>query len=265
MRRRPAQELVAEHLKRVEGALQPGQTPKEERNERVGLNRHSLPRAQLALHLLAGGLQADRVGLRYAYEGGYNVGAGVPLWSKFRERYGESDKVTNFFFGSHSRPSDRISNIRDEIARNYRDMPEYVAMPVPESGSSAVSDAGDSSEWVRQVEEQLESARRELGDQYKPIYEPVIDEVDADGSMSFDLAVDRGVDYLVVGVCDNDCDDVDLLVYDDADEEVVSGFEPDDYPVLAFSARTAGSWSVEVRMPGCSADTCIFGFQVFER
>ncbi|HJO02350.1 MAG TPA: M48 family metalloprotease [Acidobacteriota bacterium] len=209
--------------------------------------------------------QADRVGLRYAYEGGYNVGAGVPLWSKFRERYGESDKVTNFFFGSHSRPSDRISNIRDEIARNYRDMPEYVAMPVPESGSSAVSDAGDSSEWVRQVEEQLESARRELGDQYKPIYEPVIDEVDADGSMSFDLAVDRGVDYLVVGVCDNDCDDVDLLVYDEADEEVVSGFEPDDYPVLAFSARTAGSWSVEVRMPGCSADTCIFGFQVFER
>jgi hypothetical protein len=63
-------------------------------------------------------------------------------------------------------------------------------------------------------------------------------------------------------VCDNDCDDVDLLVYDDADDEVVSDFEPDDYPVVTFSAGATGSWSVEVRMPGCSADTCIFGFQV---
>lgn len=205
--------------------------------------------------------QADRVGLRYANEAGYNVGAGVPLWGKFRNRYGESDKVTNFFLGSHSRPSDRIKNIEDEIARNYRDSPRYVALSAPEPSASSANGGG--SEWVAQVEAQLDSVRRELGDGYTAIDDPVIEEVDADGAMSFELSVKRDVDYLVVGVCDNDCDDVDLLIYDDTDEEVVSDFEPDDHPVVSFSADSGGTWNVEVRMPGCSADTCIFGYQVY--
>jgi len=64
--------------------------------------------------------QADRVGLRYAYEAGYDVTAGPGLWARFREKYGEHDVVTTFFVGSHSRPSDRIRNIEWELAINYR-------------------------------------------------------------------------------------------------------------------------------------------------
>ncbi len=64
--------------------------------------------------------QADRVGLRYAYEGGYDPRTGPVLWGKFKEKYGDPDKVTNFFVGSHSRPSDRIRNIDKELAINYR-------------------------------------------------------------------------------------------------------------------------------------------------
>jgi hypothetical protein len=63
--------------------------------------------------------QADRVGLRYAYEGGYDVTQGPVLWGKFKKKYGETDKVSNFFVGSHSRPSDRIRNINHELALNY--------------------------------------------------------------------------------------------------------------------------------------------------
>jgi Zn-dependent protease with chaperone function len=63
--------------------------------------------------------QADRVGLRYAHEGGYDVRAGVTLWSKFLRRYGEQDRLTNALFGSHSRPTDRIRNVERELARNF--------------------------------------------------------------------------------------------------------------------------------------------------
>lgn len=63
--------------------------------------------------------QADRVGLRYTHEAGYDVSRGPVLWGRFREKYGQHDKVTNFFFGSHSRPSDRIRNIERELALNY--------------------------------------------------------------------------------------------------------------------------------------------------
>lgn len=67
--------------------------------------------------------QADRVGLRYAYEGGFDVAEGPRLWDRFREKYGNGDKVTNFLFGGHSRPSDRIRNIRRELSINYSDGP----------------------------------------------------------------------------------------------------------------------------------------------
>jgi Zn-dependent protease with chaperone function len=64
--------------------------------------------------------QADRVGLRYAHEGGFDVSRAVPLWQRFRGKYGEADTISNFFFGSHSRPTDRIRNIESELSLNYR-------------------------------------------------------------------------------------------------------------------------------------------------
>ncbi len=63
--------------------------------------------------------QADRVGMRYAYQGGFDVVRGSRVWERFRERYGDPDVVQNFFQGSHSRPSDRLRNLNREIRLNY--------------------------------------------------------------------------------------------------------------------------------------------------
>ncbi len=65
--------------------------------------------------------QADRVGLRYAYEAGFDITQGPALWQKFRKKYGEDDTMSNFLFGSHSRPTDRIRNINRELRRTYPD------------------------------------------------------------------------------------------------------------------------------------------------
>jgi Zn-dependent protease with chaperone function len=64
--------------------------------------------------------QADRVGLRYAFEGGYAVERGPGLWDKFALRYGDQNKAVNFFFGDHSVAKDRAHNLRREIDWNYR-------------------------------------------------------------------------------------------------------------------------------------------------
>jgi predicted Zn-dependent protease len=64
--------------------------------------------------------QADRVGLRYAYEGGFDVERVIDMWSRVRSRFGEKDAVTNWFAGDHSRATDRIRNIRRELQLNYQ-------------------------------------------------------------------------------------------------------------------------------------------------
>lgn len=65
--------------------------------------------------------QADRVGLRYAYEGGYDVAKGPRLWQRFKEKYGELPKLLNFFFSDHSMHKARAENLEREIRTNYRE------------------------------------------------------------------------------------------------------------------------------------------------
>ena len=63
--------------------------------------------------------QADRVGLRYAYEAGYDVAKGPALWKRFAGKYGETPAAVNFFLGSHSQASKRAKLLQQEIAYNY--------------------------------------------------------------------------------------------------------------------------------------------------
>jgi hypothetical protein len=63
--------------------------------------------------------QADRVGLRYAYEGGYAVRKGPALWNRFARKYGSGNKAANFFFGSHSVAEARARNLERELKLNY--------------------------------------------------------------------------------------------------------------------------------------------------
>jgi len=63
--------------------------------------------------------QADRVGLRYAFEGDFNVRKGPTLWDRFAKKYGDQAGAVNFFFGNHSSAEARAKNLRREIALNY--------------------------------------------------------------------------------------------------------------------------------------------------
>jgi predicted Zn-dependent protease len=63
--------------------------------------------------------EADRVGLRYAYEGGYDASKAPALWLRFAEKYGDGGGVGGFLFGSHAGARARSRSMQDEVARNY--------------------------------------------------------------------------------------------------------------------------------------------------
>lgn len=63
--------------------------------------------------------QADRVGLRYAWEAGYDVGKAPRLWQRFADKYGNGNRVVNFFFADHSASQDRARKLAAEIDVNY--------------------------------------------------------------------------------------------------------------------------------------------------
>jgi Zn-dependent protease with chaperone function len=71
--------------------------------------------------------QADRVGLRYAYEGGFDVTQAPRVWRRFARKYPSGGKVHNFFLGSHSLPTARAERLRREIALNYPQLTDKLA------------------------------------------------------------------------------------------------------------------------------------------
>ena len=65
--------------------------------------------------------QADRVGLRYVYEAGYDYRKAPGLWRKFAAKYGDGNPLQNFVFGDHSLSSARAAALEREIRNNYAD------------------------------------------------------------------------------------------------------------------------------------------------
>lgn len=77
------------------------------------------------------------------------------------------------------------------------------------------------------------------------------------------LKLTGGNDYLVVGVCDGDCKDMNLQLLDIGGSEVDSDTEDDDVPVVAASA--SGTYSARVTMVACSKSPCAFGLKAFRK
>jgi Zn-dependent protease with chaperone function len=78
--------------------------------------------------------QADRVGLRYVFEAGYDYNQAPKLWRRFAEKYKDSSKLENFFFGNHSLSTERAAALEREIrnnAHNPGDLPTHPATTAP--------------------------------------------------------------------------------------------------------------------------------------
>jgi predicted Zn-dependent protease len=63
--------------------------------------------------------QADRLGLRYAFDAGYDVTQFPRVFEIFLEVGGDSPGLYNDLFGSHSTNRERIETTREIAAREY--------------------------------------------------------------------------------------------------------------------------------------------------
>jgi hypothetical protein len=64
--------------------------------------------------------KADRIGLRYAQRGGFDISKAPAVWRKFEKKYGDGNKVVNTLFVGHSRHSERAENLQKELTTTYR-------------------------------------------------------------------------------------------------------------------------------------------------
>ncbi len=102
-------------------------------------------------------------------------------------------------------------------------------------------------------------AYREQG--YKPTGWEQKGKLAAKGEQLFKVTLTGGSSFQLVGVCDNDCDDLDIQLLDSAGKEVDKDDKKDDFPIVGTTS--AGTYQARVTMVACKTDRCAFGVKAF--
>lgn len=81
----------------------------------------------------------------------------------------------------------------------------------------------------------------------------------------YTVTLGAGVTYAIVGVCDEDCYDLDLGIYDGYGDLITQDDSEDDAPVVEFTVTHGGDFTLRVTMYHCEGNPCYYGVGLYGR
>ncbi len=91
-----------------------------------------------------------------------------------------------------------------------------------------------------------------------------VDSLEAGDVDSLEVSLDRG-SYLALGVCDDDCGDLDVYVLDADGEIVASDVLIDAEPMVEFKVHRRATFFVGASMESCAAADCLYSIQLLRQ
>ena len=130
--------------------------------------------------------------------------------------------------------------------------------------ASQVSSAQAQAQYVAQVQAQLDKIETLLtGRGYEETHTAKIAQLAQGGKKRFTLDLRKGMEYILAGVCDNDCTDLDIKIYDENDVLLTSDDQQDDKPVVGITPKLTGIYQIEITMYKCGNSPCAYGIGVY--
>ncbi|MBI1250846.1 MAG: hypothetical protein GC189_05180 [Alphaproteobacteria bacterium] len=121
--------------------------------------------------------------------------------------------------------------------------------------------------WSGQLSQQLaviEARVAEAG--FARVAGPLSGGLQRGEAQRFSVALIAGGDYRIVGVCDNDCSDLDLRILDQNGQLIEEDISRDDHPVVTSQPAWSGPFTIEARMYECQhPEGCYFALNVYGR
>jgi hypothetical protein len=118
-------------------------------------------------------------------------------------------------------------------------------------------------EWAQQVEKQMDSVADKLSESgYHYGGYSHDGSLKQGGTERLTVRLGTGTTQFV-GLCDNDCTDVDLGLYDANGKQIDEDVQDDDYPVVSVRPTGNAVYTLVVLMSKCSAEPCRYAVQQF--
>jgi hypothetical protein len=117
--------------------------------------------------------------------------------------------------------------------------------------------------WAALVWSQLENQYSQAESEGYSSRNYIIGTLNDDEEETWTINLFAGNTYRITGACDGDCEDIDLVLLNDKGSEMDSDLLVDDAPILNYTVKTTGSYTIRVIMAQCKEDPCYFGLGVF--
>jgi hypothetical protein len=127
--------------------------------------------------------------------------------------------------------------------------------------------AAQGDRWEQQVARALERASESLGVRgYRAVGSPAGGMLFVDESTRFEISVSSAAEYLLVGVCDDDCRGLSLVISNPTGYEVDAARGPGNAPMVRVGPPVlAGTYRVTLTMTGCRVSPCRYGVGTYVR
>ncbi|EDN66147.1 conserved hypothetical protein, secreted [Beggiatoa sp. PS] len=120
--------------------------------------------------------------------------------------------------------------------------------------------------FTDQVRSQLRAIALLLGidKDYELTHDPYVGKLEDDEATRLTLKLYRRNSYVIAGVCDEDCRDMDIELYDDDGNRVDFDMKSDDKPVVRVTPAWTAKFTLKISMPSCRRGVyCYYGIGVF--
>lgn len=93
----------------------------------------------------------------------------------------------------------------------------------------------------------------------------IVGAIDEDEENTWTFYLNSSYEYRIEGFCDEDCDDLDLYLYDEDGDELDNDTLEDDFPIINFSPSISGRYQINISMFSCSVEPCYWGLAIFQK
>jgi hypothetical protein len=122
------------------------------------------------------------------------------------------------------------------------------------------------SRWERQVRNLLTRAADVFGaNGYELSHETYTGSLTDGAAESLTLWLEPNREYRLVGVCDDDCDDLDFELFDSLSDAVTDDLRADALAMVIVHPRHRARYRLRISMASCSVSPCWYGVGVFSR
>jgi hypothetical protein len=138
------------------------------------------------------------------------------------------------------------------------------AATAPYSTQAGPAPSGDSPQAI--ILAQLQQAQAALAQQgFQLIGQPYSGSLQQGQSWNVPTQMATGYEYRVIGVCDRDCNDLDLLLFDANGAPLTQDRSTSSQPVIGIQPAYSGNYTIQVQMYNCAVAPCYYALALYGR